>query len=125
MSGTRQTAGPNPPRPVGISSPAVKFRKAIGEALEGGAEPRDLLLKMTLSDANRLMRDPETPVADIAFADGGMTFIGVKVQRGGVSVSVLGLLSDEPEPVVEEPVVKKKKAPAKKKVVAAAATEAE
>ena len=47
------------------------------------------MLRLTLRDANLLTRDPLTPVADIQFADGVMRFLGVRVERGGVTVSAL------------------------------------
>lgn len=72
-----------PPRPKGVTSPAARFRKEIEAALMGGAEPGGLLLQLTLSDASRLIRDPETPTGDIRFAAGGeMCFMGVQVQKG-------------------------------------------
>ncbi len=67
----------------------TRFRREIETALANGSTPDDLVLRLTLRDANLLTRDPLTPVADIQFADGVMRFLGVRVERGGVTVSAL------------------------------------
>jgi hypothetical protein len=82
------TAGP-PPRAKGVTSPAARFRKEIEAALAGGAEPAHLLLQLTLSDASRLLRDPEIPVSDIRFDAGEMCFMGVQVQKGAAASSLV------------------------------------
>jgi hypothetical protein len=78
-----------PPRPPPKGSPDGRFRTQIETALLGGAAPNDLILRLTLRDATLLVRDPATPVADISFAGGVMRFLGVLVEKGGVSESVL------------------------------------
>lgn len=82
-----QKASPAPPK--GIVSPAARFRREIDVALADGTKAKDLVLRLTLSDANRLVRDPELQVDDIRFDAGAMHFLGVKVQQGGVAASVL------------------------------------
>ncbi len=67
----------------------TRFRREIETALANGSARDDLVLRLTLRDANLLTRDPLTPVADIQFADGVMRFLGVRVERGGVTVSAL------------------------------------
>ena len=42
-----------------------------------------------MSDAHQLKRDPLVPIDDISFADGTMSFLGVKIQQGGVPESAL------------------------------------
>jgi hypothetical protein len=84
---------PPPQRPVNVGSPALRFRKEIEAALAGGAEPGALHLRLTLSDASRLLRDPATPTGDIRFQDGVMRFLGVEVQKGGVDASTLAILA--------------------------------
>lgn len=81
-------SGASPSKPAGRGSPANRFRGAIDEAVAKGAGLDELLLRLTLTDANRLLRDRETP-GDIRFEEGIMRFLGVKVQQGGVEVSVL------------------------------------
>jgi hypothetical protein len=71
------------------ASPDNRFRGQIETALADGAAPADMILRLTLRDANLLTRDPKTPVADISFRDGVMRFLGVRVEKGGVPVSVL------------------------------------
>ena len=67
----------------------TRFRREIETALANGSARDDLVLRLTLRDANLLTRDPLAPVADIQFADGVMRFLGVRVERGGVTVSAL------------------------------------
>ncbi|HEY8572081.1 hypothetical protein [Phenylobacterium sp.] len=73
--------------------PAVAevFRRKIEAQLAEGAKPDDLTLRLTNGDAHRLKRDPAVPMKDIAFKDGVMRFLGVKVVEGGVDVSTLDL----------------------------------
>jgi hypothetical protein len=70
-------------------SPTTRFRKEIEAALAEGAEPTDLLLKLTLSDASRLLRGADTLLTDIRFEAGVMSFLGVPVQKGGIEASAL------------------------------------
>jgi hypothetical protein len=78
---------PASPRPG--ETPAKRFRSQIEAALADGASADDLTLKLTLRDASRLTRDPNTPVADVSFSGGTMRFLGVKIEQGGVAESVL------------------------------------
>jgi hypothetical protein len=71
------------------TDPAVIFRKEIELAKSQGADEAQMVLKLTLSDASRLKRDPNVAVSDIAFRDGVMHFLGVRVEQGGVSGSAL------------------------------------
>lgn len=100
MSG--ESAGP--PRrstgsPVHAAAPtADRFRAEVARALADGAGPGDLVLRLTRSDVNRLLRDREMPLGDIHFADGVMQFLGVTVQQGGVETSVLELSVQPSQP---------------------------
>jgi hypothetical protein len=76
---------PNAP-PV---SPDARFRTEIESAVAEGVAREDMILRLTLGDVNRLTRDPKTPLADINYAGGVMRFLGVKVEKGGVSESTL------------------------------------
>ena len=82
------------PKPAG--SPAARFRREIDLAFKEGAEPQDLRLRLTLSDASRLMRDPEVAVSDIRFEAGVMRFLGVEVQKGGIEASTLEMVDTAP-----------------------------
>lgn len=75
----------------GRTAVAELFRRQIAEQCAQGAKPDDLTLRLTHGDASRLKRDPAVPLADIAFSDGVMRFLGVKVVEGGVDRSVLEL----------------------------------
>ena len=78
------------PRPIPRrASAAIHFRSEIEKAEAGGVARTDMTLELTLSDASELKRDRGLPVADISFAGGVMTYLGVKVVQGGVVTSVL------------------------------------
>ena len=77
------------------ASIAERFRREIEAALEGGESPDHLRLRLTLGDLNRLRRDPSVSVADIAFAEGVMRFMGVEVQQGGVAESDLHRVGED------------------------------
>lgn len=80
----------NPPRTsTRRASAAVHFRDEIVRAEARGARREDMTLHLTLNDANQLRRDRSLAVADIRFADGTMHYLGVKIEQGGISVSVL------------------------------------
>jgi len=68
---------------------AVYFRAEIEKAEAAGAAREDMTLHLTLNDVNQLRRDATLPVADLSFAGGVMRFLGVRVEQGGVSTSVL------------------------------------
>lgn len=70
-------------------SPTSRFRTAIGEAVADGAGVDELVLRLTLRDATRVLRDPETLSDDIRFEGGVMRFLGVRVLQGGIEASVL------------------------------------
>jgi hypothetical protein len=69
--------------------PAVHFRGEIEKAEAAGLTREEMTLRLTLADVSKLKRDPSLAVADIRFAEGAMWFLGVKVEAGGVPVSVL------------------------------------
>lgn len=105
---------------------AEVFSEAIDAALADGGKRQDLVLRLTLSDSAELKRDPLLPVADISFAGGKMSFLGVEVLSGGVTTSRLGVRGDEPEPAPAPPVKKatRKKAAPKAAVAKAAVAKA-
>lgn len=71
------------------------FRRAIEKAEAEGVGRADMVLRLTLSDTAALKRDRGIPVEDICFIDGVMSFMGVTVTTGGVSVSALQTEADE------------------------------
>lgn len=74
------------PRRIGA---AVHFRDEIGKAEAQGVSRDDMTLHLTLSDVDQLKKDRNVPLADISFAGGAMRYLGVKIEQGGVPVSVL------------------------------------
>lgn len=79
-------------RPVERSrrnSPAERFRAEIEQAAAEGVAREDMTLHLTFGDASKLKRDPGVAVSDISFASGGMRFLGVSIQEGGVAQSEL------------------------------------
>lgn len=76
---------------------AAYFRTEIEKAEAAGAARESMLLKLTLSDVSRIRRDRNLSVTDISYADGVMRFLGVKVDEGGVTVSVLNAGQAEAE----------------------------
>lgn len=78
-----------PPPPPKKGSPDKRFRAQIEAALTDGVSPKDMVLRLTLGDANALTRDPATPVSDISFTGGVMRFLGVRVEKGGIEASTL------------------------------------
>lgn len=73
------------------ASPDARFRAQIEAAAADGADRAQMLLRLTLRDANLLSRDPDTPLADISYLGGEMRFLGVRVAKGGVAESSLDL----------------------------------
>ncbi len=65
---------------------AFRFRAEIQQAASQGVSLDQMALHLTLGDAELLKRDRAVPVADISFADGVMTYLGVKILKGDVSV---------------------------------------
>jgi hypothetical protein len=78
-------ARPEPPRP----SIAVRFRSEIDQAVTDGVLRDDMALHLTRGDVELLKRDRNVPLADINFAGGTMTYLGVKVLKGDVTLSIL------------------------------------
>jgi hypothetical protein len=71
-------------KPVRRRPAAEEARNAIERAEADGVRREDMVLRMTLSDVAELKRDPKVATADISFVGGGMTYLGVKVEQGGV-----------------------------------------
>lgn len=67
----------------------AKLRAAIELAEAEGVAKDAMVLRLTLRDESDLKRDRSIPVEEIRFADGQMTFLGVKVVCSGVTVSTL------------------------------------
>lgn len=78
-----------PPPPARKGSPDKRFREQIETAVAEGVSRDDMVLRLTLGDANAMTRDPATPVADISFVGGVMRFLGVRVEKGGTTASAL------------------------------------
>lgn len=72
-----------------LQDAATYFRSEIEKAEAAGASRDEMILRLTLSDVSRLRRDRNLAVTDISFVDGVMRFLGVRVDEGGVSASVL------------------------------------
>jgi len=70
---------------------AVRFRREIERAEAEGASRNDMVLRLTLNDADRLRRDRAVPIPDISYAGGTMRYLGVLVETGGVPQSSLEL----------------------------------
>jgi hypothetical protein len=75
--------------------PAVRKRDAVSElraaiaaADDRGVARQAMLLRLTHSDASLLKRSPDVAEDEISF-EGGMTFLGIKVETGAVTVSAL------------------------------------
>lgn len=66
----------------------AEFRAAISEADGRGVARDTMLLRLTHSDASALKRSRDVADEEISF-DGGMTFLGVKVETGVVTTSEL------------------------------------
>jgi hypothetical protein len=67
----------------------AKLRLAIEQAEAEGVSKDVMVLRLTLRDQSDLKRDPTIPLDEIRYADGEMTFLGVKVVSSGVTASVL------------------------------------
>jgi hypothetical protein len=68
---------------------ASRFRAEIEQAAQEGVKPGKMALHLTLGDVEHLKRDRAVPVADISFAGGKMTYLGVTVVKGDVPQSIL------------------------------------
>lgn len=75
---------------------ALRFRSEIEQAESQGAARDDLTLHLTLGDVEQLKRDRKVPMADISFTGGTMTYLGVKVLKGEVPLSILRRRVAEP-----------------------------
>jgi hypothetical protein len=74
---------------------AIRFRAEIEQAAAQGVALADMTLHLTLGDVEQLKRDRTLPVADISFAGGTMTYLGVTIVKGDVSGSVLRLRAED------------------------------
>ena len=110
----------DPQRAIRRGSAAEVARHAIEQAEQEGVERAKMILRLTLRDASELKRDPKLATADISFGGGGMRFLGVLVEQGGVTVSRLdrggGEDATAAEPIDPPPKVK---APRRKKAATA------
>ncbi|MBU1376629.1 MAG: hypothetical protein KKE02_11850 [Alphaproteobacteria bacterium] len=84
MSRAAQSSAPRP-----LGPPAARFRTQIDAAIVDGVNISDMTLRLTLTDLTKLKRDATVPLADISFTGGVMRYLGVKVEQGGVTESVL------------------------------------
>ena len=73
---------------------AARFRSEIQQAESQGVPLDDITLHLTLGDAEQLKRDRKVATADISFAGGTMTYLGVKVVKGETPASVLRRAGD-------------------------------
>jgi hypothetical protein len=78
---------PKPPRRRGTA--AEEARLAIEQAEADGVDRADMTLRMTLRDVSELKRDHKVPMADIRYGPDGMRYLGVAVDQGGVTQSIL------------------------------------
>ena len=106
---------------------AEEARLAIEQADADGVKRAAMTLRMTLRDVSELKRDPKVPMADISYGEGGMRYLGVAVDQGGVTSSTLdrgdtSYVRGAVAEVVAKPKATRKKAV--KKVTATAATAA-
>jgi hypothetical protein len=111
---------PDSQRTVRRGSAAEVARHAIELAEQDGVERSKMILRLTLRDASELKRDPKLATADISFGGGGMRYLGVLVEQGGVTVSRLDRGGDEDAAhaaPIDPPA--KVKAPRKKKAATA------
>src|SRR5690348_954907 len=70
-------------------SPEARFRPQIASAIAAGVAPEAMTLRLTLRDANLIVRDSAVGVEEVRFEAGAMYFLGVRVEKGGVPVSLL------------------------------------
>jgi len=76
-------------RPSARVTVADRFRGEIERAASEGVALGDLALHLTLGDISQLKRDRTVALADISFAGGAMTYLGVTVVVGNVPQSAL------------------------------------
>ena len=70
-------------------SVALRFKTEIEQWASQGVPLDDLDLHLTLGDVEQLKRDRAVAVADISFTGGTMKYLGVKVSKGDVPLSIL------------------------------------
>ena len=76
--------------PVLPASPSIAdLRGAIDAALADGMKRKDLVLHLPLRDECRIKRSPDVAMEEVSFGDGGMSFLGIRVISGAVTVSML------------------------------------
>lgn len=81
---------PNAPKPARRRGTAAEEARLVIEQAEADGVARDAMtLRMTLRDVSELKRDPKVPMADISYGEGGMRYLGVAVDQGGVTQSTL------------------------------------
>ena len=78
-----------PASPAARPSVALRFKGEIEMAQAEGLAADDLALHLTPGDTEQLKRDRNVPVADISFAGGRMTYLGVAVVKGETPPSAL------------------------------------
>ncbi len=105
-----------PPPPPKLLPPGQRFRSEIEKATADGAVISALMLKLTLSDAAKLRRDPSIETEAISFTDGQMRYLGVRVVEGDITTSKLLTRSAEeiaaddlPPPIPEKAMAKGQK----------------
>ena len=84
-------------------SPEARFRPQIDSAIAAGVAPEAMTLRLTWNDANLIVRDPAVAVDEIRFESGAMYFLGVRVEKGGLAVSVLDGCAPVAEPPASDP----------------------
>lgn len=82
-------ASGSPARAVAGGSAANVFRTQIEAARAEGVDVGEMTLRLTLGDVQKLKRDASVPVEDIRFADGVMSYLGVRIEPGNVPASTL------------------------------------
>jgi hypothetical protein len=75
--------------PVKIRNPVEDIRAVIAEAEARGVKRKNMLLRLTHRDASVLKRSPAVADAEVSFEGGGMSFLGIAVEVGNVTVSEL------------------------------------
>jgi hypothetical protein len=68
---------------------AHRFKAEIEQAALEGVPLADLTLNLTIGDIEQLKRDRTIPLADISFAGGAMTYLGVNIVKAAAPPSTL------------------------------------
>jgi hypothetical protein len=93
-AGGQAARAPSKEPAAGVNPQAARIkqlRQWIAAAELDGHAAADMLLRLTCSDAATLKRHPDVALHEVSFAMGEMRFMGVKVQEGAVTSSVLEL----------------------------------